>query len=156
MQVREAYSMAVSSYESQGNFTEVVEALIEAYNEVIDTNERIDREIDKLGREIDRLGRDIDELKAQIKERKERVKEIEKYFIVGQIYYTFQECVISKVFDGRPVPVYTLEEMEEDFRDDYFGHDDSIFQNVEERDAAVKKWESLKEKIDWNEDDMDT
>ena len=132
-------------------FRESVKSLIEAYNKVIDANERIDREIDELGRGIDKL-------KAQIKERKEREKEIEKYAIVGQIYYTFQECVISKVFDGRPVPVYTLEEMEEDFQDDYFGHDDSrgIFQNVEERDAAVKKWESLKEKIDWNEDDMDT
>jgi hypothetical protein len=136
--------LRVEQEQENGTSSAVVD-LLRSYNSVVDVRQGLRKQLHDIGIRITTL-------KTEIKKSEEREKEISTYAIVGQIYHTFQEHVINVVYCSENVPIYRLDEMLEDLQDDYVGHHDSIFKSLEERDEAAKKWESLKEKIGWNED----
>jgi DNA repair exonuclease SbcCD ATPase subunit len=144
-------TMVIQQYEQKpkvdtsSTATEEVVNLIRSYNDVVAERQSLITALNDFERHFTNLQKDIREFN-------EEQREMSHYAMLGQIYYIFQERVICEVYGGRDVPVYTLDEMKEDLQDDYVGHHDSIFKSIEERNEAAKKWESLKEKIGWNED----
>ena len=120
--------------------------LVPGYNEILVLPKQLNEKVEEVNREVK-------DLEARVKKMKDRRKKAERNSKVGQVYYTFQEAVMRHVFGSLNVPVYTIQEMEEVFEEDYCeaeeDEDGTIFTSREDKAKAQERWDSLQQTLGW-------
>ena len=78
-----------------------------------------------------------------------------KYLKVGQIYHSLMEAIITHVFEKDPytVAVFEFDEMYRAFERD-LQEEEAVFETDAQRQRAIDRWEELKKKICWTEQDQ--
>ena len=77
-----------------------------------------------------------------------------KYLKVGQIYHSLMKEIITHVFERVPevVAVFQFDEMYDVFHEGL--EEGGVFETDAQRQRAIDRWEELKKKINWTENDQ--